>query len=78
LDRSAKTTTQNGDNAMKAIPILAIAIASALQGTAVFAQDPSGMQGMDKHKHREMMPIHQKMQEEQKLKMPKSTNFSRK
>jgi cell division protein FtsL len=33
----------------------------------LFAEDPSPMQGMDKQKHREMMPMHAKMMEEQKV-----------
>lgn len=50
---------------MKTTLTLAIAIAAALQGTAVFAQDP-GMKGMDKQKHRELMPMHEKIMEKQK------------
>ena len=51
---------------MKTTLILTIAIAVALQGTTLLAQDPSGMQGMDKQKHRELMPMHEKMMEKQK------------
>ena len=45
--------------------IAAIAIA-ALQAATTLAQEPSGMPGMDKQKHREMMPMHEKMMEKQK------------
>lgn len=45
---------------------LTLAIAAALQSTALLAQDPSGMQGMDKQKHQEMMPMHAKMLEKQR------------
>ena len=45
--------------------IAAIAIA-ALQAATTFAQEPTGMPGMDKQKHREMMPMHAKMMEKQK------------
>jgi hypothetical protein len=52
---------------MKATQILAVAIAGLLQSAALFAQDPGSLYGMDKQKHRELMPKHAKMMEEQKL-----------
>ncbi len=55
---------------MKLGPTLAIGIAAALFSGPVFAQDQhsnmGGMQGMEKEKHRQMMPVHDKLQELQK------------
>jgi len=55
---------------MKSPRILGITVAAALSGAALFAQDKhettSGMQGMEKGKHREIMPVHAKLQELQK------------
>ena len=51
---------------MKNTLIIAVAVGLALQGTSLVAQDHSKMPGMDKQKHREMMPMHHKMMEEQK------------
>jgi hypothetical protein len=55
---------------MKLTRILAVVIAAALSGTALLAQEEhaktGGMQGMDEQKHREIMPMHAKMMEEQK------------
>ena len=55
---------------MKLGPTLAIAIAVALFSGPVFAQDQhsnmGGMQGMKKEKHRQMMPVHEKLQQLQK------------
>jgi hypothetical protein len=55
---------------MKSPRILGIAVAVALSGAALLAQDKhetkSDMQGMEKDKHREMMPVHAKLQELQK------------
>jgi cell division protein FtsL len=51
---------------MKSTRILSVVIEGLLQSSMLFAQTPSGMQGMDKQKHREMMPMHEKMMEEQK------------
>ena len=50
---------------MKLGPTLAIGIAAALFSGPVFAQDQhsnmDGMQGMEKEKHRQMMPVHDKL-----------------
>jgi hypothetical protein len=43
-----------------------VVIAGLLQSATLFAQEPGSMQGMDQQKHREMMPMHAKMMEEQK------------
>ena len=51
---------------MKTPVILSVAVAIGLQGAALLAQDPGGMQGMDQQKHRELMPMHAKMMEKQK------------
>jgi len=51
---------------MKLTNISAILIAAALGSAALLAQEPGAMQGMDKQKHREMMPMHEKMMDEQK------------
>ena len=51
---------------MKQLLIIAVAVGLALQGTSVLAQEHSEMPGMDKQKHREIMPVHHKMMEEQK------------
>jgi hypothetical protein len=51
---------------MKRTNLLVIAIAAALQSATLLAQQPSAMPGMDKQKHREMMPMHSKMMEMQK------------
>jgi len=51
---------------MKSTRTAAVVIAGLLQSATLFAQDPGSMQGMDKQKHREMMPRHAKMMEEQK------------
>jgi CHASE3 domain sensor protein len=52
---------------MKSTRVAAIVIAGLLQSATLFAQDPGKMKGMDKQKHREIMPVHAKMMEEQKL-----------
>ena len=52
---------------MKSTRILAIIVAAALPGAVLLAQGSASMQGMDKQKHREMMPMHAKMIEEQKI-----------
>ena len=55
---------------MKSQYLLGIAIAASLSGTALLAQDqPSpmgGMHGMQKGEHRQMMPVHEKLQQLQK------------
>jgi len=51
---------------MKTKLILPIVIAAALQSATLFAQDPGAMESMDKQKHRRVMPVHEKMMEEQK------------
>jgi len=51
---------------MKPTAILGVVIGVALQGAMLFAQNPSGNPGKDQQKHREMMPMHEKMIEEQK------------
>ncbi len=51
---------------MNSTRIAAVIIASLLQTATLFAQDTGPMQGMDQKKHREMMPKHAKMMEEQK------------
>ncbi|HZS18760.1 MAG TPA: hypothetical protein VFA51_12600 [Candidatus Udaeobacter sp.] len=51
---------------MKVRYIVAAALAVALQSATVFAQDSGGMQGMNQQKHREMMPVHAKIIEQQK------------
>ena len=52
---------------MKRTRIVAVGIAVAIQSaTTLLAQEPSGMQGMDQQKHREIMPMHAKMTEMQK------------
>jgi hypothetical protein len=51
---------------MKISSALAIAIAAALQGAVLLAQEPGGMQGMNQQKHHELMPIHAKIMEKQK------------
>ena len=52
---------------MKSTRIAAVVIASLFQSASAFAEDTGSMQGMDKQKHREMMPTHVKMIEEQKM-----------
>ena len=52
---------------MKSTRIAAVVIAGLLQSASAFAEDPGSMQGLDKQKHREMMPMHAKMIEEQKM-----------
>jgi cell division protein FtsL len=53
---------------MKSTPMAAaVVIAGLLQTATLFAQDTGSMQGMDQKKHREMMPKHAKMVEEQKV-----------
>jgi Spy/CpxP family protein refolding chaperone len=52
---------------MKRTNLLVIAIAAALQSATLLAQGPSGTPGMDDRKHREMMPMHAKMIEIQKV-----------
>ena len=52
---------------IKSTRIAALVIAGLLQSAIAFAEDPGSMQGMDKQKHREMMPTHAKMIEEQKM-----------
>lgn len=51
---------------MKTIRILIVTSAILFQGATLPAQSPSGMQGMDEKKHREIMPMHAMMMEEQK------------
>jgi cell division protein FtsL len=51
---------------MKSRLIIAVVIAGVLQSATLCAQEPGSMQGMDQQKHREMMPMHAKMMEEQK------------
>lgn len=48
------------------LPIVSILTASALLTSASFAQAPDPMQKLDPQKHRELMPIHARMLEEQK------------
>jgi hypothetical protein len=52
---------------MKSTCIATVVIAGLLQSATLFAQDAGSTQGMDQKKHREMMPKHEKMREEQKL-----------
>ena len=60
---------------MKSPLILGIAVAVALSGAALLAQDKheakSDMQGIGKDKHREMMPVHAKLQEAQDVEIDK-------
>jgi hypothetical protein len=51
---------------MKSTRVVALIIGGLLQTATLFAQDPGSMQGMDQKKHREMMPKHAKIMEEQK------------
>ena len=51
---------------MKSTYMAAVVIVGLLQSAILFAQDPGSMQEMDKQKHREMMPRHAKMMDEQK------------
>ena len=57
---------------MKSQYLLGIAIAASLSGAALLAQDQTptmpmgGMHGMQKGEHRQMMPVHEKLQELQK------------
>jgi cell division protein FtsL len=51
---------------MKSTRIIAVIVGGLLQTAALFAQDTSPMKEMDQKKHREMMPKHAKMIEEQK------------
>ena len=51
---------------MKTPMVLAIVTAATLRGATLLAQEPSAMHGMDQQKHREMMPMHAKMIEQQK------------
>jgi hypothetical protein len=44
----------------------AVVIVGLLQSATLFAQDPHSIKEMDKQKHREIMPMHAKMIEEQK------------
>ena len=46
--------------------IITLITACALLSAASFAQDPGFMEKLDAKKHRELMPRHAKMQEEQK------------
>jgi hypothetical protein len=52
---------------MKSTSVAAIVIAGLLQSATLFAQDPKAMGEMDKQKHRELMPVHAQMIEEQKM-----------
>lgn len=52
---------------MKSVTILSITIVSVLQAAMLLGQEPSAVPGMDKQKHREMMPMHAKMMEKQKV-----------
>ena len=52
---------------MKSRSIIAVVVAGLLQSATLFAQDSGAMKGMDKQKHREIMPVHAKMIEEQKV-----------
>ena len=45
----------------------ALTIAIAFQSAMLLAQEPGGMQGIDQQKHREIMPIHAKIMEKQKV-----------
>ena len=47
-------------------PILTVLTACALLGATAFAQDPGFIQKLDPQKHRELMPRHARMKEEQK------------
>jgi cell division protein FtsL len=51
---------------MKSTRIMAAIVAGLIQSAILFAQEPSSIEGMDKQKHREMMPKHAKMMEVQK------------
>ena len=51
---------------MKKTPAVSIAIAAAFQSAMLLAQEPGGMQGMNRQKHHELMPIHAKVMEMQK------------
>jgi hypothetical protein len=57
---------------MKSIHVLGIAIAAAFSSASLLAQDQTpatpmgGMHGMEKGKHRQMMPVHEKLEELQK------------
>jgi hypothetical protein len=46
---------------MKKTPAVSIAIAAAFQSAMLLAQEPGGMQGMNRQKHHELMPIHAKV-----------------
>lgn len=52
---------------MKTMPILAISVAMATGVMSARAQSPGTMQQMDTKLHRELMPVHVKLLEEQKL-----------
>ncbi len=50
---------------MKGLPVILLA-AFTLFGVTSWAQDPSFMEKLDAQKHRELMPRHTQMREEQK------------
>ena len=50
---------------MKSTRIAAVIVGGLLQTATLFAQDTGSMQGMDQKEHRQMMPKHAKMIEEQ-------------
>ena len=52
---------------MKAMTILAITVAMGLGAMSAPAQKPDTMPQMDPKSHRELMPVHAKLLEEQKL-----------
>ena len=51
---------------MKSTRIIAVIVGGLLQTATLFAQDTRSMKEMDQKEHREMMPKHAKMMEEQK------------
>ena len=51
---------------MKSTRILTLAVVLAFPGSILCAPTPGAMEQMDPQKHREMMPIHARMMEEQK------------
>jgi hypothetical protein len=51
---------------MRNTSAVSIAIAAAFQSAMLLAQEPGGMQGLNRQKHHELMPIHAKIMEMQK------------
>jgi hypothetical protein len=60
-----RNLTTDGDSIMKTVSAVAIAIVAAFQ-SAILAQEPSAMRGMDQQNHHELMPTHAKIMEKEK------------